>query len=84
MADLIKIKGGSGAVPALQDREPAYNRDEKSLYIGTPDGNVLVAKASWGVDIESLKGKPDYYTKEEVDELIAGITARLEALEPSE
>lgn len=84
MADLIQIKGGSGTVPTLQDRELAYSKDEKALYIGTPEGNVLVAKESWGTDIESLKGKPDYYSKEEVDELIAGITARLDALTPSE
>jgi hypothetical protein len=84
MADLIQIKGGSGTVPTLQDKELAYSRDEKALYIGTPDGNVLVAKESWGTDIESLKSKPDYYTKAEVDELIAGITVRLDALTPSE
>lgn len=40
MADLIKIKAGSGNTPALQDREVAYNRSEKVMYIGTPDGNV--------------------------------------------
>lgn len=84
MADLIQIKGGSGTVPALQDRELAYSKDEKALYIGTPEGNVLVGKESWGTDIESLKGKPECYSKEEVDELIAGITARLDALTPSE
>ena len=39
MADLIKIKGGSDAVPELADKELGYSRDEQALYIGTPDGN---------------------------------------------
>lgn len=45
MADLIKIKGGSGETPALEDREIAYNKSEKALYIGTPDGNVKLCSA---------------------------------------
>ena len=45
MDDLIKIKGGSGETPALQARELAYNKSEKALYIGTPDGNVKLCSA---------------------------------------
>lgn len=45
MEDLIKIKGGSGNTPALQDRELGYNRSEKALYIGTPAGNVRLCGA---------------------------------------
>lgn len=83
MADLIKIKGGSGTVPTLQDRELAYSKDEKALYIGTANGNVKIAQESWGTDITSLKGKPEYYSKAEVDSLVATINARLDALEAS-
>ena len=39
MADLITIKGGEGNTPSLQDKELGYNRTEKALYIGTPNGN---------------------------------------------
>lgn len=76
MADLIKIKGGNGNTPKLQDREPAYNKDEKALYIGTEDGNVKVGDAGWEQRINDLK----VY----VDGLVAGINARLDALEKSE
>lgn len=70
MADLIKIKGGSGAVPTLQSRELAYSKDEKALYIGTDSGNVRLCGAD---DISGLT------------QLINDITARLEVLEtPSE
>ena len=69
MADLIKIKGGSGNIPTLQDKELAYKKDDKELYIGTPSGNVRLCGAD---DISELR------------QLIEGITARLEALEPSE
>lgn len=51
MDDLIRIKGGSGETPALQDREIAYNKSDKALYIGTPDGNVRLCGAD---DIEAL------------------------------
>lgn len=40
MSDTIRIKGGNGNVPRLEDRELAYRKDEKALYIGTEDGNV--------------------------------------------
>lgn len=69
MADLIKIKGGSGAVPTLQSRELAYSKDEKALYIGTDSGNVRLCGAN---DISELT------------QLINDIIARLDALTPSE
>jgi hypothetical protein len=70
MADLIKIKSGSGNVPTLQDKELAYRKDEKALYIGTSGGNVRLCGAN---DISELR------------QLIDDIIARLEALEePSE
>lgn len=40
MSDTIRIKGGNGNVPRLEDRELAYSRDEQALYIGTDEGNV--------------------------------------------
>lgn len=70
MADLIKIKGGAGAVPTLQDREIGYSKDEKALYIGTANGNVRLCGAD---DISGLQT------------LINDINTRLKALEePSE
>lgn len=70
MADLIKIKSGSGNVPTLQDKELAYRKDEKALYIGTSGGNLRLCGAN---DISELR------------QLIDDIITRLEALEePSE
>lgn len=69
MADLIQIKGGSGDVPTLQDKELAYRKDEKALYIGTTSGNVRLCGAD---DISELR------------QLMDDIITRLEALEPSE
>ena len=71
MADSIRIKAGKGNVPTLQDREIAYSKDEKALYIGTPEGNVKVADA--GLE-ERLKAY--------IDGLVADINARLDALHP--
>ena len=98
MADLIKIKGGTGSVPALQDRELAYSKDEKALYIGTnntTNGNVKVGDAGWESRIQLLETKVqeleasiselETATKEYIDDLMATINARLEILEnPSE
>lgn len=49
MADKIQIRAGNkNGLPTLTDREPAYVRDEKALYIGTPNGNVKI-----GAELES-------------------------------
>lgn len=46
MADKIQIRAGNkSGMPTLTDREPAYVRDEKALYVGTPEGNVKVCSA---------------------------------------
>lgn len=75
MADLIKIKGGSGNVPSLQEKELAYRKDEKALYIGTKEGNVRLCGAD---DINALSARIDAQSK-----LIEEITARLDALTPN-
>lgn len=67
MADLITIKGGNGNPPTLQQRELAYSKDEKALYIGTENGNVRLCGAD---DVERLEA------------LIIDIDARLKKLEP--
>lgn len=76
MADLIKIKGGSGDIPTLQDKELAYKKDSKELYIGTASGNVRLCGAD---DVSAINARIDAMGK-----LIEDITARLEALKPSE
>ena len=55
MNDLIKIKGGKGNVPVLQDKELGYSRDEKALYIGTPDGNIKLCCADDAQKILALE-----------------------------
>ena len=67
MADLIQIKGGNGNVPNLQDREMAYRKDEKALYIGTTSGNVKLC------DAELEQRLRDY-----IDGLVADINARID------
>ena len=79
MADLIKIKGGSGDVPTLQEREPAYNKTEKALYIGTDNGNVKVGDEGWETRITTLEEKLTA-----IEESITNIIDRLDALTPSE
>ena len=69
MADLIRIKGGRGAVPTLQDRELAYSKDEVALYIGTENGNVMLCLAG---DLSAINTK--------LDEIIA----RLDEIAPTE
>ena len=77
MADLIKIKGGSGSVPTLQDRELAYSKDEEALYIGTGDENLRLCGVK---DVSELNTKLD-----EIFRRIDEITARLDTPEtPSE
>lgn len=43
MADTILLRAGNKAgMPKLNDREIAYVRDEKTLYVGTPGGNARI------------------------------------------
>ena len=73
MADIIKIKGGSGAIPTLQDRELAYSKTEKALYIGTENGNVKLVTAMTDADVSDRLAQ--------LSGQITNIIARLEALE---
>ena len=73
MADTIRIKGGSGAVPNLQDRELGYSKTEKALYIGTGSGNVRLYSANDTERIDTLI--------EDVKSLQAEITALNEEIE---
>jgi hypothetical protein len=79
MADLIKIKGGSGEVPKLQDRELAYSKDGKALYIGTDDGNVRLCGES---DLDMIMELNTTITS--LSNVITEINARLDALEKDE
>lgn len=86
MADVIKIKGGNGDAPELQERELAYSKDKKALYIGTNGGNEKVGDVAWEHRIANLEGMAGisgepFATKEYVDGLIAEINARLDDLE---
>lgn len=56
MADNIQIKAGNKAgMPTLNDREPAYVRDEEALYIGTPGGNKKVCSAKTEGKVSTLE-----------------------------
>ncbi len=76
MADLILIKGGNGTVPHLEEREPAYSKDEKALYIGTESGNVRLCGKDDATRLNALDK-----TISELNARIEDITARLETLE---
>lgn len=46
MADTIQLRAGNkSGMPTLSDREIAYVRDEKALYVGTPTGNEKIGAA---------------------------------------
>lgn len=84
MDDTIKIRGGSGETPELQDRELGYNRNEKALCIGTPDGNVRLCGAG---DISEAKEYADELilgAKRYIDGLMVEVNKRLAALEKPE
>ncbi|MBE7025048.1 MAG: hypothetical protein E7408_03220 [Ruminococcaceae bacterium] len=83
MADTIKLKGGGGAVPSLADKEPAYSRTEKALYVGTPTGNEKVGDAFWEIRIRALEDEV-ISLRGYIDGQVAGISTRLDALTPSE
>lgn len=82
MADLIRIKGGTGNVPDLQDRELAIKKNgtESELYCGIGGENVRLCGAGDAARIDAL-----YTEIDSLKAIINTITARLDALEkPSE
>lgn len=84
----IKIKSGAlgnrAEMPKLAEDELGYRKDTKELYIGASGANVRLCGAGDEERIKALENKPEYYSKTEVDDIISGIVARLETLEPSE
>lgn len=56
MPDSLKILAGNKpSMPVLADREPAYCKDEKALYIGTSNGNVRLCSADDGARITQVE-----------------------------
>lgn len=80
MADNIYLPAGKKAgMPNLSDREPAFVRDEKALYIGTPDGNLKLCEAGTIDKVAELE--EDLAVLEETVETLQGNTDSLEALQ---
>ena len=89
MADLIQIKGGSGDVPILQDRELAIkkNGNESELYCGIDGVNVRLCGAGDKVLLDALYTTVNNLqaTIATINSTIEDINTRLESLEtPSE
>ena len=82
MADLIRIKGGTGDVPKLQDRELAIkkNGNTSALYCGIDGENVRLCSAADAANVDRFVGMVLDMRME-----LKNITTRLEKLEnPSE
>lgn len=60
MADKILLKAGRGTTPELDDRELAYHKAEKALYVGTESGNVKVARAGLEEELRQAKASLQY------------------------
>ena len=89
MPDLIQIKGGSGDVPTLNDRELAVkkNGNESELYCGINGENIRLCGAKDKTMIDALYTSVSELQAKinEINTAIDDITARLGALEtPSE
>ena len=75
MADNIFLKSGNKAgMPALPDRMPAFVRDEKALYIGTPDGNLKLCSAETEGKVKALE-KRVLTMEESMDNKLSAIAA---------
>jgi hypothetical protein len=63
--DLVRLRRGLRAsIPVLEDGEPGWTKDEKALYIGTPEGNERIPnKADLEYDVEY----EDYGTADSVN-----------------
>ena len=75
MTDTIKIKGGKGNVPELEDREPGYSKDEEALYIGTKNGNVRLCGKQ-----DSLRIEQNATKIEELSSQISALNGQIETL----
>ena len=85
MADTLQIRAGNKSnMPKLADRELAYVRDEKALYVGTSAGNVKVLgdeltkklEATRAASVAALASEADLAAViSKVNELIAALKA---------
>ena len=56
MADKIQIRAGNkSGMPTLTDRELAYVRNEKALYVGTSSGNQKLCSADTEGKVATLE-----------------------------
>ena len=56
MADKIQIRAGNkSGMPTLTDRELAYVRNEKALYVGTPTGNQKLCSGETEGKVSALE-----------------------------
>ena len=77
MSDTIKIKGGTGDVPSLGDRELGYDKTNKILYIGHDgEGNVELC--------DPAKVERMYSIIIELSVAVDELKARINALHPPE
>ena len=96
MADKIQLRAGNKAgMPTLTDREPAYVRDEKALYIGTPDGNVDITgelkqavRELWEVmddklAADSVASQPELASDADLATVVAALNALIAAMKKS-
>ena len=90
MADTIKIragkKGDRANMPALADREIAYEQDEKALYIGTKQGNEKLCDA--GLETRKLTAhkvasQPELAADADLPAVISSINSLIAAMKSS-
>lgn len=90
MNDKILIKSGAlgekQTMSNLTKNELGYVTDKEELYIGSGTGNIRLCGKEDALKIAMLEGnlQAQYYTKAEIDALIAGINARIDAITPKE
>lgn len=86
MTDSFKLLAGNKeGMPNLPDRAPAFVRDEQAIYVGTPDGNLMLCKAKNLRDIEALEesvkslGEADTAMQQSIQQLNEAVGKKLSA-----
>lgn len=74
MSDLIKIYGGNGDVPVLQDRVLAYRKDTKELFVGMNGENVKLCRADDITKILNLEERLNNFERGDVFYANYGVT----------